>query len=75
MNKTQKIVSKECCERFTEEHKPKVVKKVRFKYENENEEYSVCEKMPIIATTNLKDKHIYYTMEFKIRGIKWINNE
>lgn len=31
--------------------------------------------MTIIDTKNLKDKHVYNTMEFKIRGIKQINNE
>ena len=31
--------------------------------------------MPIMAITNLKDKHIHNTMEFKIRLIKQIKYE
>ena len=31
--------------------------------------------MPIMATANLKDKHIYNTMEFKVRGIKQVNDK
>lgn len=75
MNKTRKTVSKECCERFIDEHKPNIVKNVKFQYESDKEVYPVCEKIPIIATKNLKDKNIYNAMEFKITQIKQINNE
>ena len=74
-NKTRKAINKECCEWLIQEHKPKVVKKVKFQYKNDKEKYSICEKMPIIATTNSKEKHIYNTMEFKILGIKQINDK
>ena len=43
-----------------------VVKTVKFHYENEKEEYQVCEKMPIIATTKMKEKNIYNAMELNI---------
>ena len=58
---------------------PRLLKKVKFQYKNDKEKYSVCEKMPIIATTNLKEKHIYIyiynTMEFQIWGINQINDK
>ena len=75
LNKTRKVINKECCERFIKKYKPKIVKKVKFHYEQESEMYSICEKMPIIATKNLKDKNIYNTMEFIISWLKQINNE
>lgn len=34
------------------------------------EPYKVCERMPIIATKNLKDSNIFNTMEFAIDEIK-----
>lgn len=33
---------------------------VDFKYDNKKETYNVCTDMPVLATTNIKDKHIQY---------------
>ena len=42
---------------------------VNFKYNNKNEEYKICEKMPILATTNIKDNEIFNTTEHEIQKI------
>ena len=76
LNKTRIKVNTECCNRFTH---GKMYVTVDFKYDNKKETYNVCTDMPVLATTNIKDKHIFNTMEFKIEDIKEnrfkINNE
>ena len=39
LNKTQRIVDKECCEQFIKEHNRAIVKKVKFQYKNDKEVY------------------------------------
>ena len=76
LNKTRIKVNTECCNRFTQ---GKMYVTVDFKYDNKKETYNVCTDMPVLATTNIKDKNIFNTMEFKIEDIKEnrfkINNE
>ena len=76
LNSTRTKVNTECCNIFTK-NKEHIV--VNFKYNNKREEYKVCEKMPVIATTNIKDKEIFNTAEYKIQEIDetevMINNE
>ena len=76
LNSTRVRVNTQCCDQFT---KDKGYKTVEFKYDNKKETYKVCQGMPIIATTNIKDKNIFNTMEFVIEKMKnkafKINNE
>ena len=76
LNKTRINVNTECCNRFTQGKRYVIVD---FKYDNKKETYNVGIDMPVLATTNIKDKKIFNTMEFKIEDIKEnkfkINNE
>jgi len=76
LNSTRIKVNTDCCNQFT---KDKRYETVEFKYDNKKETYKVCQNMPVLATTNLKDKNIFNTMEFvieKIEGNKFkVNNE
>ena len=68
----------ECCERFIKKMNKRYTT-VEFVYNNKKETYNICEKMPVLATQNMKDKDIFNTMEFVIEGISnnqfKINNE
>ena len=75
LNSTRIKIINQCCDMFT---KDKRYETVDFKYNNKKETYKVCNRMPVIATQNIKDKEIFNTMEFEIqdmddRGYK-INN-
>lgn len=78
LNSTRAKVTYECCERFIKENNKKY-KTIEFKYNNKKETYNICEKMPVLATQNIKDKEIFNTMEFIIEEIKndkfKVNNE
>ncbi len=67
LNKTRIDVNTQCCKDFC---KDKQHYKVNFNYNNKKESYIVCKDMPLIATSNIKDKEIYNTMQFKIEDIK-----
>ena len=76
LNSTRIKVNTQCCDKFT---KGKRYETVEFKYDNKKENYKVCQNMPVLATTNIKDKKIFNTMEFMIEEIKGnkfkVNNE
>ena len=76
LNSTRIKVNTECCNQFT---KDKRYETVDFKYDNKKETYKVCQNMPVLATTNIKDKNIFNTMEFIIEEIQnnrfKVNNE
>ena len=76
LNKTRININIECYNRFTQ---GKRFVTVDFKYDNKTETCNVCNDMPVLATTNIKDKNVFNTMEFKIEDIKGnkfkINNE
>jgi len=76
LNSTRKLVNADCCNQFT---KDKKYETVEFTYNNMKESYKVCKNMPIIATTNLKDKEIFNSMEFVVEKIRdnffKVNNE
>ena len=63
LNSTRIKVNTECCDRFTNAKKYATVD---FKYENKKESYKVCENMPILATTNIKDSK----KSFQYNGIR-----
>ena len=67
LNKTRIEVNTACCDKFVEGKKYETVK---FKYNGGTEVYKVCLGMTVYATTNIKDKEIYNTMEFEIEGIR-----
>ena len=67
LNKTRIEVNTTCCDKFVE---GKQYETVKFKYNGGTEQYKVCIGMIVFATTNIKDKEIYNTMEFKIEGIR-----
>ena len=66
LNSTRIEVNTICCDIFTkdEEHVT-----VNFKYDGRRESYKVCQKMPILATTNIKERRVFNTMEFEIEEI------
>ena len=66
LNSTRKRVTTECCNNFVVDKKRM---NITFKYNNGKESYDVCIGMPVIATTNIKDKEIFNTMEFEIQDI------
>ena len=72
LNETRIEVNTKCCDEYVEGKQYEIVK---FKYNNKAETYKVCIGMPVLATTNIKDKEIFNTMEFTIEYIKnnWIN--
>ena len=76
LNSTRIKVNAQCCDQFT---KDKRYETVEFKFDNKKETYKVCQNMPVLATTNMKDKNIFNTMEFVIEKIKEnkfkVNNE
>ena len=72
LNSTRITVNSQCCDEFT---KGKKYETVGFKYNNKVETYKVCTGMPVLATTNIKDKDIYNTMEFTIEDIQNNNCE
>ena len=76
LNSTRIKVNTQCCDQFT---KDKTYETVEFKYDNKKEVYRVCQNMPILATTNIKDKSIFNTMEFVVEDVKGnkfkVNNE
>ena len=76
LNSTRIQVNTQCCDQFT---KDKMYETVEFKYDNKKEVYRVCQNIPVLATTNIKDKSIFNTMEFMIEEIKGnkfkVNNE
>ena len=72
LNSTRITVNSQCCDEFT---KGKKYETVGFKYNNKVETYKVCTGMPVLATTNIKDKDIYNTMEFTIEDIQNNNYE
>lgn len=43
--------------------------------EGGNELYSICEKMPVMATINIKQKEIYNIMDFVIEKIEHVNEQ
>ena len=51
------------------------MKEVKLHCESDTEVYPVCERMPIMATKNLKAMNIFNTMEFKIRQIMCEDNK
>ena len=55
LNSTRIRVNTQCCDQFT---KDKRYETVEFKYDNKKETYKVCQNMPVLATTNIKDKCI-----------------
>ena len=67
LNKTRIEVNTKCCDNYVEGKQYEIVK---FKYNNKAETYKVCIGMPVLATTNIKDKEIFNTMEFTIEDIK-----
>ena len=67
LNKTRIEVNTKCCDEYVEGKQYEIVK---FKYNNKAETYKVCIGMPVLATTNIKDKEIFNTMEFTIEDIK-----
>ena len=67
LNKTRIEVNTKCCDNYAEGKQYEIVK---FKYNNKAETYKVCIGMPVLATTNIKDKEIFNTMEFTIEDIK-----
>ena len=67
LNSTRIKVNTQCCDQFT---KDKRYETIEFKYDNKKETYKVCQNMPVLATTNIKDKNIFNTMEFVIEKIK-----
>ena len=72
LKSTRITVNSQCCDEFT---KGKKYETVGFKYNNKVETYKVCTGMPVLATTNIKDKDIYNTMEFTIEDIQNNNCE
>ena len=72
LNKTRKRVNEQCCDIFT---KNKDYESIEFSYNNEKETYKICEGMPLIATTNIKDKGIFNTMEFNLNEIKEVEGD
>ena len=76
LNLTRVKVNTECCNQFT---KGKRYVTVDFKYENKKETYKVCQHMPVLATTNKKDKICFNIIKFKIEEIHnnrfKVNNE
>ena len=66
LNKTRIEVNTKCCDEYV---KGKQYETVKFKYNNNSETYKVCIGMPVLATTNIKDKEIFNTMEFIIEDI------
>ena len=67
LNSTRIKINGQCCDIFT---KDKKYVTVDFKYDNKKETYKICEGMPVIATTNIKDRQIFNTMEFKLKKIR-----
>ena len=78
LNSTRIRVNTECCDRFIKEMNKRQVA-VEFTYDNKKETYNVCDKMPVLATQNMKDKEIFNTIEFVTEDISnnqfKINNE
>lgn len=65
-NKTRRGVTKDCCDRFVQE---KDSHEVNFLYDSNIEKYKVCEGMPVIATTNMKNYEMCNMMEFETENI------
>lgn len=66
LNCTRQKVTKECCDRFTED---KQSYEVQLIYDSNKEVYQVCAGMPVLATTNSKTEEICNMMEFKVERI------
>ena len=67
LNKTRISVNSQCCDRFVQGKKHMTV---NFKYNGGTESYKICEGMPFIATTNIKEKEVFNMMEFKLLKMK-----
>lgn len=67
LNKTRIQVNTSCWDNFVKNKKHVTID---FKYNTKKESYKIYEEMPVLATTNLRDKKIFNTMEFKIDRIE-----
>ena len=63
LNETRCAVTEDCCNTFV---KDKEHHEINFKYKSRIEKYKVCITIPVIAAQNMKKRHMFNMMEFKI---------